>query len=36
MADIGLVRKRPVFQDIYLPPFQNNVGVDPGAVTSRI
>ena len=33
---IGLVIcRRPVFQDLDIAPFQNNVGVDPGAVTSR-
>ena len=29
------VCKRPVFHDLYLPPFQNNVGAVPGVVTSR-
>ena len=33
MADIGQVCRRPVFQDLNLPPFQYNVDVDPGAVT---
>ena len=36
MANIGqaqvCIRWRPVFRDLDLPPFQNNVGVDPGAV----
>ena len=32
MADIGQVCKRPVFHDLDLPPFQNNVGVVPGVV----
>ena len=32
MADIGQVCRRPVFQDLDLPPFQNYVGVNPGAV----
>ena len=32
MANIGQVCRRPVFQDLNLPPFQYNVGVDPGAV----
>ena len=35
MADIGQVCKRPVFHDLDLPPFQNNVGVVPGVVKSR-
>ena len=30
MANIGRVWRRPVLQDLDLPPFQNNVGVDPG------
>ena len=32
MASIGQVCRRPFFQDLNLPPFQYNVGVDPGAV----
>ena len=35
MADIGQVCRRPALQDLDLPPFQNIVGVDPSAVTSR-
>ena len=35
MADIGQVCKRPVFHDLDLRPFQNNVGVVPGVVKSR-
>ena len=31
MAGIGQVWGRPVFPDLDLSPFQNNVGVDPGA-----
>ena len=34
MADIGQVCRRPVFHDLDLPPFQNNVGLVPGVVTS--
>ena len=36
MADIGQVCRRPVFHDLDLPPFQNNVGLVPGVVTSGI
>ena len=34
MTDIGQVCRRPVFHDLDLPPFQNNVGLVPGVVTS--
>ena len=30
MANIGQVWRRPVLQDLDLPPFHNNVGVDAG------
>ena len=36
MSDIGQVWKCSVFQDLDLPHFQNDIGVDPVAVTSRI
>ena len=32
MADIGQVCRLPVFQDLNLPPFQYNVGVDLGVL----
>ena len=38
MAEIGQVCRGPGFQDLDLPPFQNNVGVvrvDRWVVTSR-
>ena len=37
MADIGQVCRVPVFHDLDLPPFQNNIGVavvGTGEVTS--
>ena len=37
MADIGQICRLPVFRDLDLPPFQNNVGVavvGTGEVTS--
>ena len=36
MSDIGQVWKRSVFQNLDLPHFQNDIGVDPVAVTPRI
>ena len=35
MADIGQVCRCLFFQDLDLPLFQNNVGVDMGAVASQ-
>ena len=32
MADIGQVYRRPVFHDLNLPPFQNDVDIVPGVV----